>query len=173
MGWGCNWRLLAWRSQRCSLLGPVKIEMVQSISVSFRLWRPLLPWERFWVWTDVRSEVTEEQLWACSVLCVLPEWIQESESGGIFRRPLQHDQNEPLGKKTEPSGVWSALGDGLVGCMQFWSLGWEDPLAKEMTTHSSILAWEIPWTEEPGGLQSVGAESQTRLREPTTTLFFF
>ena len=35
------------------------------------------------------------------------------------------------------------------------SLGQEDPMEKEMTTHSSILAWEIPWTEEPGGLQSV------------------
>ena len=35
------------------------------------------------------------------------------------------------------------------------SLGGEDPLEKEMTTHSSILAWEIPWTEEPGGLQSM------------------
>ena len=34
------------------------------------------------------------------------------------------------------------------------SLGWEDPLQKEMATHSSILVWEIPWTEEPGGLQS-------------------
>ena len=34
------------------------------------------------------------------------------------------------------------------------SPGWEDPLKKEMTTHSSILAWEIPWAEEPGGLQS-------------------
>ena len=34
-------------------------------------------------------------------------------------------------------------------------LGWEDPLEKEMATHSSILAWEIPWTEEPGGLQSM------------------
>ena len=34
------------------------------------------------------------------------------------------------------------------------SLGQEDPLEKEMATHSSILAWEIPWTEEPGGLQS-------------------
>jgi len=32
------------------------------------------------------------------------------------------------------------------------SLGWEDPLGKEMATHSTILAWEIPWTEEPGGL---------------------
>ena len=36
------------------------------------------------------------------------------------------------------------------------SLGQEDLLEKEMTTHSSIVAWEIPWTEEPGGLQSVG-----------------
>ena len=39
---------------------------------------------------------------------------------------------------------------------QIWSLGWEDPLEKEMATHSSILAWEIPWTEEPGGLQFMG-----------------
>ena len=36
--------------------------------------------------------------------------------------------------------------------------GWEDPLEKEMATHSSILAWKIPWTEEPGGLQSMGPQ---------------
>ena len=36
-----------------------------------------------------------------------------------------------------------------------WSLGWEDPLEKGMAAHSSILAWRIPWTEEPGGLQSM------------------
>ena len=41
--------------------------------------------------------------------------------------------------------------------MQNRSLQWEDPLEKEMATHSSILAWEIPWTEEPGGLQSMGS----------------
>ena len=38
------------------------------------------------------------------------------------------------------------------------SLGWEDPLEKEMTTHSSILAWKSPWTEEPNGLQSRGSQ---------------
>ena len=38
------------------------------------------------------------------------------------------------------------------------SLGWEDPLGKGMATHSSILAWRIPWTEEPGGLQSMGLQ---------------
>ena len=36
--------------------------------------------------------------------------------------------------------------------------GWKDPLEKEMATHSSILAWRIPWTEEPGGLQSTGSQ---------------
>ena len=39
------------------------------------------------------------------------------------------------------------------------SLGWEDPLEKGMATHSSILAWRTPWTEEPGGLQSAGLHS--------------
>ena len=43
--------------------------------------------------------------------------------------------------------------------MQVQFLGLEDPLEKEMATHSSILAWEIPWTEEPEGLQSVGSQS--------------
>ena len=43
------------------------------------------------------------------------------------------------------------------------SLGQEDPLEKRMVTHSSILVWRIPWTEDPGGLQSVGLQSQTRL----------
>ena len=38
------------------------------------------------------------------------------------------------------------------------SLGWEDPLEKEVATHSNILAWRIPWTEEPGGLQSMGLQ---------------
>ena len=39
------------------------------------------------------------------------------------------------------------------------SLGWEDPLEEEMATHSDILAWKIPWTEEPGGLQSMGSQT--------------
>ena len=47
--------------------------------------------------------------------------------------------------------------------MRVRSLDGEDPLEKEMATSSSILAWEIPWTEEPGGLQSMG------LKEPDTT----
>ena len=38
------------------------------------------------------------------------------------------------------------------------SLGWEDPMKEEITTHSSVLAWETPWTKEPGGLQSTGLQ---------------
>ena len=44
---------------------------------------------------------------------------------------------------------------------QAWSPGQDDPLEKEMATHSSILAWEIPWTEEPGRLQSVGLQKES------------
>ena len=49
---------------------------------------------------------------------------------------------------------------------QVLSVGQEDPLEKEMATHSSILAWEIPWTDDPGGLQSMGLQkSGTQLMD--------
>ena len=44
------------------------------------------------------------------------------------------------------------------------TLGQEDPLEEGVAAHSSILAWRIPWTEEPGGLQSMGSQSQTQLK---------
>ena len=52
----------------------------------------------------------------------------------------------------------------LLATQEIWfqSLGWEDPLEEGMATHSSILAWRIAWTEEPGRLQSMGSQSQTR-----------
>ena len=48
----------------------------------------------------------------------------------------------------------------LPAIQETWvrSLGWKDPLEKGTTTHSSILAWRIPWTEEPGGLLSMGSQ---------------
>ena len=57
--------------------------------------------------------------------------------------------------------VGASLVDQMVKtlpAMKTWvqSLGWEDPLEKEMATHCNILAWEIPWTEEPDRLQSLG-----------------
>ena len=59
---------------------------------------------------------------------------------------------------------WASLVAQLVknppAMLETWvrSLGWEDPLEKGKATHSSILSWRIPWTEEPGGLQSVGSQ---------------
>ena len=63
----------------------------------------------------------------------------------------------------------------LPAMQETWvrSLGWEDPLEKEMATHSSSLAWRIPWMEEPGGLQSMGSQkSRTRLNNFTFTFIF-
>ena len=60
--------------------------------------------------------------------------------------------------------MWASLVAQLVKNLravqetQVRSLGWEDPLEKEMATHSSILAWKISWTQEPGRLQSTGSQ---------------
>ena len=59
---------------------------------------------------------------------------------------------------------------------QVWFLGWEDPLEKWMATHSSILAWRIPWIEEPGrlqlmGLQRVGLDWMTNITIPTVDTY--
>ena len=56
--------------------------------------------------------------------------------------------------------IVTQLVKNLPALQETWvqSLGWEDALEKEMATHSSILAWRIPWTEEPGGPQSMGSQ---------------
>ena len=72
--------------------------------------------------------------------------------------------------KIYPKSHPSSFSRGSVGkkSTQVQFLDQEAPLKEEMATHSSILAWKIPWTEEPGGLQSVGiTKSQTGLRAPT------
>ena len=53
--------------------------------------------------------------------------------------------------------------------MQVLSLGWEDPLEEGMATHSIILAWRIPWTEEPGGQQSMGPQESDTTKPPQDT----
>ena len=55
---------------------------------------------------------------------------------------------------------WAQRLKRLLTIQETWvrSLGWEDPLEKEMASHSNILAWRIPWMEEPGGLQSMGSQ---------------
>ena len=65
--------------------------------------------------------------------------------------PLQYSWSSPVAVAV------AQLEKNLPAMWETWvrALGWEDPLEKEKATHSSILAWRIPWTEEPGGLQSM------------------
>ena len=70
--------------------------------------------------------------------------------GEGIRYPLQYSWASLMAQMVKnPPVVWET-----------WvqSLGWEDPLEEGMATHSSILAWRTPWTEEPGGLQSMGSQ---------------
>ena len=71
-----------------------------------------------------------------------------------------HQQGLTIGIHMSPPSKISLPppADSLLSrLLQSPSLSWEDPLEKGMATHSSILAWRIPWTEEPGGLQSMGS----------------
>ena len=71
--------------------------------------------------------------------------------------PVSHLHNHPLGPEAFPGGSdskESACNAGDLGSIP----GSEDPLEKGMATHSGILAWRIPWTEEPGRLQSLGSQ---------------
>ena len=63
----------------------------------------------------------------------------------------------------------------LPAMLETWvqSLGWEDPLENGMATHSSILAWRIPWADEPGGLQSMGSQRMSGTTERLTLLLHF
>ena len=63
-------------------------------------------------------------------------------------------------QKTKPVALVAQMVKNSPAMRETWvqSLGWEGPLEKGMATHSSILAWRIPWTEEPGGLQSLGSQ---------------
>ena len=69
-------------------------------------------------------------------------------------------QSFPLWGSYPMNWIFTSGGQS-IGAMQethIWSLGREDPLKKEMATHFSILVWRIPWTEDPGGLQSIGSQ---------------
>ena len=74
---------------------------------------------------------------------------------------LKRSPGEGIGHPLQYS--WASLVAEMVknppAMQETWvrSLGWEDPLEEGMATHSSMLAWRIPWTEEPGGLQSMGS----------------
>ena len=96
--------------------------------------------------------------------------IKHSEKGPESSRPLtlprQVEQDEvghPRGRGT-PQAVLEVKSPPAVPQTRAQSLGGEDPLEEGMATRPSVLAWRTPWTEEPGGLQSTGSQSQTQLK---------
>ena len=83
---------------------------------------------------------------------------EESEKAGL-KHNIQKTKIMASGPITSCS-YWASLLAQRVKASVYnaGALGWEDPLEKEMTTHSSTLAWKIPWTEKPGRLQSMGSQ---------------
>ena len=111
------------------------------------------------------SRPLERRFNSCGAPIQLPWGLRDSPGSGI--EPMSPEMAGWFFTAEPPGPGASAVKNPPTKQeMQVWSLGWEDPLEKEMATHSSILAWEIPWREEPGGLQSVGSpKSQTLLSD--------
>ena len=91
--------------------------------------------------------------WSLASALVLPMNIQGWFPLGLTG--LISLQSKGLSRVYSSTTIWKHQ---FVGTQSSWSFRWEDPLEKEMATHSSTLAWKIPWTEEPGRLQSMGSQ---------------
>ena len=112
---------------------------------------------QIWVYlpTDKQSQSTDNRWWWKKYSI----YLQGTKQGESF-----------LGSSDGKASARNVRDPGSI-CGSEKSLSWEDPLEKELATHSSILAWKIPWTEEPGGLQSMG--SQRVGHDWTTNTFTF
>ena len=73
---------------------------------------------------------------------------------------LKYDTNEHIYETRNRASLVAQMVKNLPSVQKTWirSLGWEDPLKKRIATHSSILAWRIPWIKEPGGLHSMRSQ---------------
>ena len=115
-----------------------------------------------------------------AVKVLLPSWVQTSPrsyvSVGIKRSPAERSDSWAPSSEGEDERVLSTgqKTDSRVKERRVWPLVQKDPLEKEMATHSSILAWRIPWTEESGRLQSVhGGCKESDMTEQLTLSFSF
>ena len=109
------------------------------------------------------------------------QWRAEEGNRSPPTQNPERCRRQLLSVPVSGSGVWGLIEDtgnrraslvaqtvkNLPAVQETWvhSLGWEIPLEKGIVTHSNILAWGIPWTEEPGGLQSLGSQSHTWLSD--------
>ena len=128
-------------------------------------------------WIQTRLNWLSQLPWFSPLLCLCSHlftfsycsWVSQGKNaevvcysllqGTMFLRTLHHDPSI-LGGPTQHAfhGGSDGKGSACNGGNWVQSLGWEDPLEKEMATHSSTLAWKIPWTENPSRLQSMGSQ---------------
>ena len=134
------------------------------------LWRPTgwytLRWPSLLPWAALRSYSllflgNFPKSTACAQALVLDSVLGESKPTTLFPLPVRAVPTQML--------------KNLPAVLETWvqSRGWEDPLEKEMATHCSILAWRIPWTEEPGWLPSMGQEELDVAERLALSLFTF
>ena len=117
----------------------MKLECLGIVPVSFSHFSQLFAWA---IWTYLFLAVLVcKWLCECMCTCVYTHTHTHMIGGRVRALVAQGLKHLPPMQKTRVR-----------------SLGWEDPLEKEIVTHSSILAWRIPWTEEPGRLQSTGSQ---------------
>ena len=118
---------------------------------------PLISIKRRITWMLEESSERWEQSFIEKWLCY---WEYEVELWGWFRIVIRYHIFRARYSLTGfPSGSAVTNWPAVEQMQEMWvqSLGWEYPLEEEVATHSSTLAWRIPWTEEPGGLQSTGS----------------
>ena len=132
-----------------------------------------------WVWSQGREDPLEKEMAShASTLAWKIPWTEEP--GGLQpmgSQRVRHDWVTSLSLSLFI--VYLGLSDDSVvknppAMQEMWvrSLGWEDGLEEDMATHSSIPAWRVPWTEEPGGLQSMGSQrvGQTAIGHSTYSI---
>ena len=144
-------------SQSLNLINqPRSWDMVCLIETSLfwvaKRWFSTILWKKY-LWQF--SYISEEKLKVCKLPLIPPTLIVKESSKEKKNEAINSNAKEKLGL---PSGKESAC--PMAELQETWvqSLSQGDPLEEVMATHSSILAWEIPWTEEPGGLQSMGLQ---------------
>ena len=147
-------------------------QIVKNLPLVWKTWVQSLVGKTPWV-----QSLVGKIPWVQSLVGKIP-WRRTWQATPVFLPGEPHGQRSlaaysPWGHKesdmTNHSTSWASLvvqmakESPAVWETWIWSLGWEDPLEKGMAAHSSILAWRIPWTEEPGRLQSTGSQSWTQL----------
>ena len=128
------------------------------------------PWQ--WYWQTQLCIICKDEF--CTTELVLILLVSVLSKTNKFTKHFWSDNSVSLNwiSTSEVSLVAQTV-KNLSAMQENWvqSLGWEDPLEKKMATHSSVLAWRIPWTEGPGGLQSIGLQ-RVRYDRVTHTFTF-